>query len=82
MRVGEGSSEKKEVEKMIKILKKTSKNRSRKRDGKSFKKSSKNDAKTMKKPSKNRSEKRTDFYGVRPGTAGTGPDLPERAWVQ
>ena len=32
MRVGEGSSEKKEIEQIIKILKKTFKNRSRKKD--------------------------------------------------
>ena len=38
MRVGEGSSEKKEIEQMIKIFKKTSKNRSRKRDGRNMKK--------------------------------------------
>merc|ERR1712139_274500 len=41
MRVGEGSSEKKEIEKMIKIVLKTSKNMSRKRDVKNIKKSSK-----------------------------------------
>ena len=39
MRVGEGSSEKKEIEKMIKIVLKTSENRYRKRDVKNMKKS-------------------------------------------
>ena len=50
MRVGEGSSEKKEIEKMINIVLKTSKNRSRKRDVKNINKSSK---KTSQKGGKN-----------------------------
>ena len=62
MRVGEGSSEKKEIEKMIKIFRKTSKNRSRKRDGKNIKKTSKKhpkkDVKMKKKAIKNQCENR------------------------
>jgi hypothetical protein len=62
MRVGEGSSEKKEIEKMIKIVLKTSKNRSRKRDVKNIKKSSKKhpkkEVKMKKKTIKNRCGKR------------------------
>ena len=62
MRVGEGSSEKKEIEKMIKIVLKTSKNRSRKRDVKNIKKSSKKhpkkEVKIKKKPIKNQGGKR------------------------
>ena len=42
MRVGKGSSERKEIEKMIKIVLKISKNRSRRRDVKNVRKSSKN----------------------------------------
>ena len=53
MRVGEGSSEKKEIEKMIKIVLKTSKNRSRKRDVKNIKKSSKKHPKKEVKMKKN-----------------------------
>ena len=79
MRVGEGSSEKKEIEKMIKIVLKTSKNRSRKRDVKNIKKSSKKhpkkEVKMKKKPIENQGEKRD----VRPnpkagsGTSACGP---------
>ena len=62
MRVGEGSSEKKEIEKMIKIVLKTSKNRSRKRDVKNIKKSSKKhpkkEVKMKKKTIKNQCGKR------------------------
>ena len=61
MRVGEGSSEKKEIEKMIKIVLKTSKNRSRKRDVKNINKSSKKhpkkEVKMKKKTITNRVEK-------------------------
>ena len=79
MRVGEGSSEKKEIEKMIKIVLKTSKNRSRKRDVKNIKKSSKKhpkkEVKMKKKTIKNQGGKRD----VRPnpkagsGTSAFGP---------
>ena len=62
MRVGEGSSERKEIEKMIKIVLKTSKNRSRKRDVKNIKKSSKKhpkkEVKMKKKPIKNQGGKK------------------------
>ena len=62
MRVGEGSSEKKEIEKMIKIVLKTSKNRFRKRDVKNIKNSSKKhpkkEVKMKKKPIKNQGGKR------------------------
>ena len=72
MRVGEGSSEKKEIEKMIKIVLKTSKNRSRKRDVKNIKKSSKKhpkkEVKMKKKPIKNQCGKRDVRTTKRPGT--------------
>ena len=72
MRVGEGSSEKKEIEKMIKIVLKTSKNRSRKRDVKNIKKSSKKhpkkEVKMKKKPIKNQGGKRDVRPNPRPGT--------------
>ena len=72
MRVGEGSSEKKEIEKMIKIVLKTSKNRSRKRDVKNINKSSKKhpkkEVKMKKKPIKNQGGKRDVRPTKRPGT--------------
>ena len=75
MRVGKGSSEKKEIEKMIKIVLKTSKNRSRKRDVKNIKKSSKKhtkkEVKIKKKTVKNQCWKkvvRAIERGERPGT--------------
>ena len=62
MRVGKGSSEKKEIEQMIKNVLKTSKNRSRKRDVQNIKKSSKKhpkkEVKMKKKTIKNRVEKK------------------------
>ena len=72
MRVGEGLSEKKEIEKMIKIVLKTSKNRSRKRDVKNINKSSKKhpkkEVKMKKKPIKNQGGKRDVRTTKRPGT--------------
>ena len=72
MRVGEGSSEKKEIEKMIKIVLKTSKNRSRKRDVKNIKKSSKKhpkkEVKMKKKPIKNQCWEKVVRTIERPGT--------------
>ena len=72
MRVGEGSSERKEIEKMIKIVLKTSKNRSRKRDVKNIKKSSKKhpkkEVKMKKKPIKNQGGKRDVRPNPRPST--------------
>ena len=77
MRVGKGSSEKKEIEKMIKIVLKTSKNRSRKRDVKNIKKSSKKhpkkEVKMKKKPIKNRVGKKSKSGGrARSGTLASG----------
>ena len=76
MRVGEGSSEKKEIEKMIKIVLKTSKNRSRKRDVKNMKKSSKKhpkkEVKMKKKPIKNQGGKRDVRTNPKPGKARNG----------
>ena len=64
MRVGEGSSQKKEMEKIMKIVLKTSKNRSRKRDVKNIKTSSKKhpkkEVKMKNKIIKNRVEKKME----------------------
>ena len=79
MRVGEGSSEKKEIEKMIKIVLKTSKNRSRKRDVKNIKKSSKKhpkkEVKMKKKTIKNQGGKREvrTTFKAGSGTSAFGP---------
>ena len=76
MRVGEGSSEKKEIEKMIKIVLKTSKNRSRKRDVKNIKKSSKKhpkkEVKMKKKTIKNQGGKK----------GGEGRERNLRLWAR
>ena len=79
MRVGEGSSEKKEIEKMIKIVLKTSINRSRKRDVKNIKKSSKKhpkkEVKMKKKPIRNQGGKREVRTNLKAGsgTSAFGP---------
>ena len=72
MRVGEGSFEKKEIEKMIKIVLKTSKNMSRKRYGNNIKKSSKKhpkkEVKMKKKTMKNQCWKKVVRAIEGPGT--------------
>ena len=72
MRVGEGSSERKKIEKMIKIVLKTSKNRYWKRDVKNMKKSSKKhpkkEVKMKKKSIKSQCGKRDVRTTKRPGT--------------
>ena len=76
MRVGEGSSEKKEIEKIIKIVLKTSRNRSRKRDVKHIKKSSKKhpkkEVKMKKKTIKNRVETKMEKRRPRLGAEDQG----------
>ena len=87
MRVGEGSSENKEIEKMIKILKKTSKNMSRKRDGQSMKKHKKKHPKKEIQMKKNTHKKCTKIDARKVNgkngcpahpmqSAGTNPNKP------
>ena len=72
MRVGEGSSQKKEIENMIKIVLKTSKNRSRKRDvkniNKSLKKTSQKGGKNEEKNNEKSMLEKSGPYYLGPGT--------------